>query len=61
MTALVRDPALRTQMGGAAREAFVAENDPAALAGVVRDALYAIARRARPSVERETIAVARGA
>jgi pimeloyl-ACP methyl ester carboxylesterase len=36
-------------------------NDPAALAGVVRDALYAIARRARPTIERDTVAVARGA
>jgi len=58
MTALVRDPALRTRMGGAGRQAFVAENDPAALAGAVRDALWAIARRRRPVVPRdERIAV----
>ena len=61
MAALVRDPALRTRMGGAAREAFVAENDPVALAGVVRDALYAIARRARPIAVEPERAVARGA
>jgi glycosyltransferase involved in cell wall biosynthesis len=61
IAALVRDPAVRARLGAAAREAFVAENDPAALAGLVRDALYAIARRARPAVERETIALARGA
>jgi len=48
MTALVRDPALRTRLGAAARRAFAAENDPAALAAAVRDALYAIAGRRQP-------------
>jgi glycosyltransferase involved in cell wall biosynthesis len=62
LATLVRDPALRARLGAAARAAFVAENDPVALAGVVRDALYAVARRPRPAAEREkTIAEARGA
>ena len=62
IAALACDPGLRARLGAAAREAFVAENDPDALAGVARDALYAIARRRPPTaVEREKIAVARGA
>jgi glycosyltransferase involved in cell wall biosynthesis len=62
IAALVRDAALRARLGAAAREAFLAENDPDALAGIARDALYAIVRRRRPTAaEREKTAVARRA